>query len=207
MHELATVLPKDQHLYYASQDMRFYRTKIDDIVRLIARTDKQVYDADFAFNKELSEKEKALQSIMGNYYKKRLEQDGIFKERMTGAVNIGSIQTIDQLRWDYKRRLGNVVLRKIRYIQTNTYSYSKNIRHKTNDKRLKVNIAMSGRKINRELNQMFDSVLQWFLPETNIHSNRLREIENEMQAEHQQELAQQVYEEATPVKSKYYYSK
>jgi hypothetical protein len=199
MRALAEKIPKGASFQYGRKDMIPYRNDVDDIVEMIAATDNTVFWAYDAFREELKKKEKDLQSIMGNYYKERMQKDGIFKENMTDASDefgVKHIQTIDRLEWDYRRRLGNVVLKKVRFIQDNTYRYDKKKKHKANDKNLKRNISVSNRIIRRSLSDMFSSVLSWFSPQTRTYGNRLKEIEEEMRAEHEREKWQQKKETA-----------
>jgi len=103
--------------------MAEYRREIDEIVEAVAMVDENVCAADSAFRAELMRKETALKNIMGKYYAKRMKDDGIFKEEMTNAsefFGLKHIRTIDRLEWDYRRRLGNIVLKKVKYIQENT---------------------------------------------------------------------------------------
>ena len=160
--------------------------------RLRFSTAKKIWlcAADSAFRAELMRKETALKSIMGKYYAKRMKDDGVFKEEMTNAsefFGLKHIRTIDRLEWDYRRRLGNIVLKKVKYIQENTYKYNRTKKRKANDKSIKRHIAVSDNKIGRELSNFFGSVFDLFLPETQAYSNRLREIEREMKEEKEKE--------------------
>lgn len=83
--------------------------------------------------------------------------------------------------------MGNIVLKKVRYIQDHTYRYDKKRKHKTNDKYIKRNLAISDRIIRRSLHGLFDSVAELFSPEVSTHSNRLREIEEEIKQQQNQE--------------------
>ena len=170
--------------------MAMYRREIDGIVEAVAMVDEDVCAADGAFRAELMRKETALKSIMGKYYAKRMKDDGVFKEEMTNAsefFGLKHIRTIDRLEWDYRRRLGNIVLKKVKYIQVNTYKYNRTKKRKANDKSIKRHIAVSDNKIGRELSNFFGSVFDLFLPETQAYSNRLREIEREMKEEKEKE--------------------
>jgi hypothetical protein len=114
MKELAEIIPRNASFQYGRKDMIPFRNKVDDIVEFIAATDDNVFWADNAFREELKKKEKALQSIMGNYYKERMKKDGVFKDDADMAdasdlFGVKQIQTIDRLEWDYRRRLGNVI--------------------------------------------------------------------------------------------------
>ena len=103
---------------------------------------------------------------------------------MEGYTELGdglkSLHTIEALEWDYKRRLGNIVLRKVRDIQKQTYKRNPRKEYRTNDKHLKRNLAISSRKIRRITDGLFSSVAELFLPETANYRNRLREIEEEI---------------------------
>lgn len=186
---LVEKLPRDKPLYYASKEMAPYRADIDFAVQTIIDTDEKVCKAHEVFKTELKRKKAVLQSIMSSYYKSRLE---IEKQTMESEPPIcyekylGNVHTIEKLEWDYKRRMGNIVLKKVRYIQDHTYRYDKNRKHKTNDKYIKRNLAISDRIIKRSLHGLFDSVAELFSPEVSTHSNRLREIEEEIKQQNQE---------------------
>ena len=91
------------------------------------------------------------------------------------------------MRWDYKRRLGNIVLKKVREIQRQTYKRNPRRKYKTNDKNLKRKLAISSRKVRSIMDGLFGLVAELFSPETTSYRNRLREIEEEMQEEYERE--------------------
>lgn len=191
---LADKLPRDKPLYYASKDMEQYRAEIDFVVQAIIDTDEKVRKADDAFKSELKRKQTALQDIMSKYYKARLEVENKTMDNEPPAYyekHLAHIHTIEKLEWDYKRRMENIILKKVRYIQDNTYHYDKKRKHKTNDKVIKRNIAISDRIVKRSLNGLFNSIADLFSPEVNSHSNRLREIEEEIKQQHNQELQEE----------------
>ena len=124
LKELADELLKDKPLWYGNKEIAEHRPKIDMVAEWLIDLDDKTREADHAFRKELREKEQALKGIMGNYYKQRLE----IEKRQTEAVpnfvdhqGIRTIHTIERLEWDYRRRLGNIVLKKVREIQRETY--------------------------------------------------------------------------------------
>ena len=184
---LADKLPKDKPLYYASKDMAPYREEIDDIVESLTLCDTKLFYADRSFRQELKDKQQKLGSIMSNYYKERKDTELRNVQNMNGYTEIGNglknLHTIEALEWDYKRRLGNLVLYDIRRIQNATYKRNPCRKYKTNDKNLKRSLAISRRKINRIMDGLFSSVADMFSPETENYHNRLREIEQEMQEE------------------------
>lgn len=191
LKELAEELAKDKPLWYASKTMQPYRKKIDRIAERLIALSPRAREADRAFRKELREKENKLKGIMINYYKERRERELHIVQNMEGFTEIGAglktLHTIEALEWDYKRRLGHIVLGKVREIQKETYKRNPRRRYKTNDKELKRRLALSTRKVNRIMDGLFGSVAELFLPETHNYRNRLKEIEEEMQEQYDKE--------------------
>ena len=190
LKELADELPKDKPLWYGSKDMKDYRPRIDLVAEWLIDLDDKTREADHAFRKELREKEQALKGIIGNYYQRRLTTERLFMEHVPNKVDeegVKSIHTIERLEWDYRRRLGNIVLKKVREIQRQTYKRNPRRKYKTNDKNLKRRLAISHRKVRGIMDGLFGSVAELFSPETTNYRNRLREIEEEMQAEYEKE--------------------
>ena len=210
LKELADELPKDKPLWYGSKGLAEHRPKIDLVAEWLIDLDDKTREADHAFRKELREKEQALKGIMGNYYKQRLE---IEKRQMEAVPNfvdhqgIKTIHTIDRLEWDYRRRLGNIVLKKVREIQQQTFKRNPRRKYKTNDKNLKRKLAISSRKVRGIMDGLFGSVAELFSPETTNYRNRLREIEEEMQAEYEKENRPHETEQPKPTNSKWDWGK
>ena len=118
-----------------------------------------------------------------------------------------TVHTIKQLEWDYRRRLGNIVLKKVREIQRETYKRNPRRKYKTNDKNLKHRLAISSRKVRGIMDGLFGSVAELFSPETTNYRNRLREIEEEMQEEFEQENRPQETVQPKPTNSKWNWGK
>ncbi len=193
MRRLANALSDNISWDYGNKDMIPYRSMIDDTVESVLFTDDKLYNLDFEFKQELDRTETALKGVMGKVYKEKLQRDMVFTEYMTDAAEVAgmkNIKTIERLKWDYKRRLGNIVLRKVKYIRENSYRYDTKKKHKTNDKYLKREITIAERKIKGNLTGFFSSLLQLFQPEISAYSNRLKEIEKEIQADHEREQKQ-----------------
>lgn len=207
LKELADELPRDKPLWYASKEMEPYRTRIDMAVEWLILLDEKTSKADNAFREELREKEKKLSDIMGNYYKERRERELHIVQNMEGYTEMGdglkTLHTVEALKWDYKRRLGNIVLRKVREIQKETYKRNPRRKYKTNDKNLKRSLAISARKVRGIMDGLFSSVAELFSPETTNYRNRLKEIEEEMRAEQDNANHPQVQ----PISSKWTWSK
>lgn len=209
LKDLVNVLPKDKPLWYGSKEVAPYQTKIDTVAKWLIDLDERTSKADRAFRKELREKEQKLQSIMGNYYKDRKEREMQIVQTINGFTEIGlgvkTLHTIEALEWDYRRRLGNIVLKKVHDIQNNTYKRNPKRKYKTNDKNLKRYLAISARKVRGIMDGFFSSVAELFSPETENYRNRLSEIEEEMQAKYEKENRPQ--EEAKPINSKWNWGK
>ena len=190
LKELADELPKDKPLWYGSKEIAEHRPKIDLVAEWLIDLDDKTREDDHAFRKELREKEQKLKGIMGNYYKQRLELEKRQMEAVPNFVDhqgIKTIHTIERLEWDYRRRLGNIVLKKVREIQRETYKRNPQRKYKTNDKNLKRRLAISSRKVRGIMDGLFGSVAELFSSETTTYHNRLREIEEEMQEEYEKE--------------------
>ncbi len=193
MRKLADALPDNLSWNYGSKDMLPYRSQIDDVVEAVLFSDDKLYGLDYKFKQELARTETTLKDVMSKFYKDKLNRDMIFTEHMTDAADVAGmkdIKTIERLKWDYKRRLGNIVLRKVKYIKENVYRYDKKKKHRTNDKHLKRKITIAERKIKGNLTGFLSSLLELFQPEINAYSNRLREIEKEIQADNEREQEQ-----------------
>jgi len=140
LKELADELPQDKSLWYGSKEVKPYNAKIDLATEWLIDMDEETCKADHAFRKELRDKERKLKDKMGNYYKDRLEKERWYTENIpnfTDVQGIKTIHTIERLEWDYSRRLGNIVLKKVREIQKETYKRNPRRKYKTNDKYIK----------------------------------------------------------------------
>ena len=113
---------------------------------------------------------------------------------MEGYTELGDgmkhLYTIEAIEWDYKRRLGNIVLRHVRKIQNEQYK-PKYRPYKVNDKALKRNLTISARKIQRLNEGFFASLGELFTPHISTCHNRLQEIEKEIEYEKKQEEAKE----------------
>ena len=210
LKELAGELPKDKPLWYGSKELAEHRPKIDLVAEWLIDLDDRTREADQAFRQELRDKEQKLKGIMGNYYKSRLTTERLFMERIPNKADedgVKSIHTIERLEWDYRRRFGNIVLKNVREIQRETYKRNPQRKYKTNDKNLKRRLAISARKVRGIMDGLFGSVAELFSSETTNYRNRLREIEEEMQAEYEKENRPQETEQPKPTNSKWDWGK
>ena len=208
LRKLAKELPEDCVWRYGNAAMKPYRERIDEVVLKVLVSDIKVYDKYWEFEELLDKKKKELADIMGKYYKEKLNIDNNY---MNGPLSGGNsdlkkIKTIERLQWDYHRRLGDIVLNQARLIHKNTYTYSKRFKHKANDRRLRRNILFSERTIGKGIEGFLSSLATLFAEETRGYPSRLREIEEEMKADREKELAE-AQREALNKKSKYDWGK
>ena len=191
LRKLAKELPDDCVWRYGNPAMKPYRERIDEVVLEL-----------------LDKKRKELAGIMGKYYKEKLKVDDNYMNSPLGGGNVKlkEIKTIERLQWDYRRRLGDVVLHQAWLIRKNSYTYSKRFKHKANDRRLRRNILFSERRIGKGIESFLSSLASLFAEKTYGYHSRLREIEEEMKADREKELAE-AQREAQNKKSKYDWSK
>lgn len=208
LRKLAKELPDDCVWRYGNAEMKPYRERIDEVVLKVLVSDMKVYDKYWEFDELLDKKKKELAGIMGKYYKEKLKVDDNYMNGPLcgGNVKLKEIKTIERLQWDYHRRLGDIVLNQARLIHKNTYTYSKRFKHKANDMRLRRNILLSERKIGKGIEGFLSSLASLFSEETRGYHSRLREIEEEMKANREKELAE-AQREAQNKKSKYDWGK
>lgn len=191
MKDLADELPKDKPLWYASKEMKPHRPLIDMIADWLIDMDPEAQRADDAFKKELKAMQEKLKDKMGGWYKKQADDELHCVQNMEGYTEVGdglkTLHTIEAVEWDYRRRLGNIVLRHVRDIQRETYQRNPKRQYKTNDKALKRNLTISARKIRGITDGLFASVFDLFNPHTSACHNRLKEIEQEIEEKRKQE--------------------
>lgn len=180
IQELADELPKGKPLWYGSKDIQPYRDKIDWIVDCLKMADDEFERRDLEFQIELRKKETSLREKMKGYYDEIKKSDDCADAVKKDMTKPKEIACIERLRYDYKRRLGNIVLSKVKYVQTHTFTYDRKQKRKSNDKRLKTKIAISERTIGKSLDRFFGTVVGLFTPEYNSHRSRLAEIEQEL---------------------------
>ena len=183
--ELAKIIPKGCSFHYGSKDMIQYREQIDRVVNKLLMYDKTARKADLRFDTELQTLRVKVNGIINgngddtNHYK----------------VDPKNITLIDDIANDYKRRQGNILLNTVKYIKSETFETK--IRHKVNDKGLKRRLAISHRKVGK----LFDGLLASFGGESELlerdFTNRLQEIEKEIEQERETQVNVEVNTNAT----------
>lgn len=190
--ELAKTIPKSCSFHYGSKDMILYREQIDKVVNKLLMYDKTARKANLRFHTELETVRRKVNSLISgngddtNHYK----------------IDPKNITLIDDIENDYKRRQGNLLLKTVKYIKSETFETK--IRHKVNDKGLKRRLAISYRKVGK----LFDGLLASFGGESELlerdFTNRLQEIEKEIE---QERGVQQNVEEQPKTNSKWIWGK
>lgn len=190
--ELAKTIPKGSSFHYGSKDMIPYREQIDKVVNKMLLYDKTACKADVRFYTELETLRRRVKEIVsGNG-----EQTNHYK------IDPKNITLIEEIEQDYKRRQGNILLRTVKYIKSETYETRR--KHKVNDTGLKRRLAISHRKVGK----LFDGLLASFGGESELlerdFTNRLQEIEKEIEQERE---VQTHVEENVKVNSKWNWGK
>ena len=208
LRKLAKELPEDCVWRYGNAAMKPYRERIDEVVLKVLVSNIKVYDKYWEFDELLDKKKKELAGLMDKYYKEKLKTDDNYMNGPLSGSNsdLKKIKTIERLQWDYHRRLGDIVLNQAWLIRKNTYTYNKRFKHKANDRRLRRNILFSERRIGKGIEGFLSSLAYLFSDETRGYHSRLREIEEEMKADREKELAE-AQREAQNKNSKYDWGK
>lgn len=159
---LAKDLPVGAKTFYGHKDMEPFRPRIDKIVNLLLQTSRQARKADLKFYEHLTALEQKVQAK----------------------------SVLDEIKQDYKRRQGNIVLNTERTLRA--YSPHRRRKYKVNDKVLKRRVAIQSKAIDRALNKLFTS----FGGDSELlerdFSHHLQDIEKELEEQRLQEQEQTV---------------
>ena len=207
IRRLAKDLPENCSFRYADDDLQPFRKRIDEIVYKLLLCDQRLFERHDDFLELINKKQKELEGIMGRKYADKLATDRSYmRPPFVGSSDLKKIKTLERLKWDYNRRLGDIVLREAKKVREHTYKYNTRFKHKANDKRLRRNILFSERRIGKGIESFLSSLASLFAEETRGYHSRLREIEEEMKADREKELAE-AQREALNKKSKYDWGK
>ena len=159
--ELAKDLPVGAKIFYGHKDMEPFRPRIDKIVNLLLQTSKPARKADLKFHEDLEG------------LKQKVQADSV----------------LDDIKADYIRRQGNIVLSAVRTIRA--YTPRRTTRGKANDKILKRRAGIRTRVLWRTMNKLFSSFGEQSELLERDFSHRLQDIEKEIE---EQRLQEQVAE-------------
>lgn len=125
----------------------------------------------------------------GFVFAKDVFKKDVFKKEFVESfgnyrVSPDTVTLIDEIDADYKRRQGNLVLRAVKNIKPEIYE--RKGRHRVNDNNLKRRLSISHRKVGKLIGGFLSSVGQDSEYLTRDFSDRLQEIEKQMQAEREE---------------------
>lgn len=183
---LAKDLPKTGRLTYGSKDMERFRPRIDRIVRLLIYSNPKAMKANRRFHDAVDDREREVKNICGkpvafsnkNVTPQEMESD---LPKYHNEIDEKNIHVIEDLKADYKRRQGNLVLNLCKFIKPEILERKR--KYRPDDKRLKRSLGISRKKIDRACRKFFRSFgSNGELLERDF-TNRLREIEEEIERE------------------------
>ena len=164
---LARDLPKSGRVTYGSKDMEPFRARVDKIVQMLLLTDRRARMADRRFHRALAGREREIKSH--------------------SQIDEKNIQVFDEIRADYKRRQGNLVLKLAKFIKPEYYENTR--KRKANDNKLKRSLGISRRNTGRAIKKFLSSFGQESEYIERDFYHRLQEIEEEMERERKKQDA------------------
>ena len=183
--DLAKAIPKDASFAYGKKDMEPYSKQVDEVVKKLLLFDKRARKADLAFSKQLFEYERQVKPIfIKDVFKKDVFKKEFVESFGNYRVSPDTVTLIDEIDADYKRRQGNIVLRAVKSLKPEIYE--RKGRHKVNDNNLKKRLSISHRKVGKLIGSFLSSFWQDSEYLTHDFSDRLQEIEKQIQAEREE---------------------
>ena len=192
MLALARDLPKEGRITYGSKDMEPYRARVDKIVQMLLWADKRARKANERFFRALAGREREIANICGRpfaYSNKNVSPEKIESDlpKYHNAIDGKNIHIIEEIRADYKRRQGNLVLNLAKFIKPEYYENQR--KRKAGDNSLKRSLGISRRNTGRAIKKFFSSFGQESEYIERDFYHRLREIEEEMEREREKQNA------------------
>ena len=164
---LARDLPKEGRITYGSKDMEPFRDRVDKIVQMLLATDARARRANRRFYRALAGREREIKSH--------------------SQIDEKNIQVFDEIRADYKRRQGNLVLKLAKFIKPEYYENTR--KRKANDNKLKRSLGISRRNTGRAIKKFLSSFGQESEYIERDFYHRLQEIEEDMERERKKQDA------------------
>ena len=189
---LARDLPKEGRISYGSKDMEPYRARVDNIVQMLLATDARARRANRRFYRALAGREREVHNICGKpyaYSDKNIRPETMEKNlpKYHNKIDEKNIQVIEEIRADYKRRQGNLVLELAKFIKPEYYENKR--KRKANDNKLKRSLGISRRNTGRAIKKFLSSFGQECEYIERDFYHRLQEIEEEMEQERKKQDA------------------
>lgn len=189
---LAKALPKTGRISYGSKDMEPYIGRVDKIVQMLLDYDGTARKADTKFYEELEERKRVIANACGKDYSLvsgKVSEDKAMRDlpKYHHKIDEKNIQIVEKIEADYKRRQGNLVLNLCKFINVEYYERKKWRKYKTCDKNLRRKLSMSKRKITRQMDRFFLSFGKDSQLLERDFSQRLQEIEKEIEQKKKEE--------------------
>lgn len=183
---LAKDLPKTGRVTYGSKDMETFRPRIDNIVKLLLGSNPKAMRADRKFYEAVAERERDVKNICGQptaYSGKNVKPQEMESNlpKYHNVIDEKNIHVIEDLKADYKRRQGNLVLNLCKFIKPEYFEQRR--KFNADNKLLKRMLGMSRRKIDGACKKFFKSFGQDSELLKRDYSRRLQEIEEEIERE------------------------
>ena len=189
---LARDIPQGGRVTYGSKDMEPYRARVDKIVQMLLLTDRRARMADRRFHRALAGREREIANICGKPY--AFSNKNIPPEEMESdlpkyhnVIDGQNIHIIEEIKADYKRRQGNLVLNLAKFIKPEYYENKR--KRKAGDNSLKRSLGISRRNTGRAIKKFLSSFGQESEYIERDFYHRLREIEEEMEREREKQNA------------------
>lgn len=183
---LAKDLPKTGRVTYGSKDMEKYRPRIDRIVRLLLGSDTKAMKANRRFYEAVAEREREVKNICekptaySNQAGKPQEMENNLP-KYHNEIDESNIHVIEDLKADYKRRQGNLVLNLCKFIKPEYFE--RKYKCRADSKGLKRSLGISRNKIDRACRKFFKSFGQESELLERDFTHRLQEVEEEIERE------------------------
>ncbi len=185
--ELSKRLPKKGRLSYASEEMKPFREQIDKVVAMLVENNKKIQKADRKFYEALEKRKQLILDVCRTPHKYSDNNSVAETPSYRYKIDEKNITVIEDIEKDYKRRQGNLVLGLAKVIKAEYYERSKKHKYKSNSRLLKRKLGMSSRKIKGLFKQFILSFSRDMPLLEREFSNRLQEIEEEMEKEHEEQ--------------------
>lgn len=180
---LAKDLPKSGRLSYGSCDMDPFKGRVDKIVKMLIGNNGKARRAEVKFYTELERKKKRIAELCRQPQVYGNSIDGKPNRNYRYGIEENNITVIKDIKEDYKRRQGNLVLSLAKFMKPEIYERKKGRKYKSNDNTLKRSLSMSSKKTSC----LFKKFILSFGSNSELlerdFNNRLQQIEEEFKRE------------------------
>ncbi len=183
-------LPKTGRITYGSKDMEKFRPRIDRIVKMLISSNTKAMKANRRFYEAVALREREVKNICGQ--PTAFSNKGVKPKEMESNLPIyhnkideSNIHVIEELKADYKRRQGNLVLNLCKFIKPEYFE--RKYKCRADNAGLKRALGISGNKVSRACRKFFRTFGQESELLERDFTNRLKEIEEEMERERKEQ--------------------